>query len=244
MLCFCRRGRQNLRQLKKVDFEVHTDATGAKFLSKVRDELTKNHREDDEAEEGGVMYATEGLWCPVASFEKYLQHLNPNNEFLFQRPNKEVSSNTVVWYDNMVVGERSLGDMMKRISKEANLSRIYTNHSIRATAVTILDKSGFEARHIMTVSGHRNESSIRAYSKTDQTTKRRMSETLTAASANNSAPNEDSVRLENLTAENTNLSPLLTLSQEEHVTRDLHFQTTHSQVSKNFAFYNCNVFFG
>ena len=125
----------------------------------------------------------------------------------------------------MVVGERSLGDMMKRISKEANLSRIYTNHSIRATTVTILDKSGFEARHVITVHGHRNESSTRAYSKTDQTANRRMSETLTAAGAGNSAPDEDSVRLENLTAENINLSPLLTLSQEEHVMRDLHFQT-------------------
>ena len=77
MLCFCRRGRQNLQQLKKADFEVHTDATGAKFVSKVRDELTTNHREDDEAQEGGVMYATGGVWCPVASLRKYLQHLNP-----------------------------------------------------------------------------------------------------------------------------------------------------------------------
>ena len=42
---------------------------------------------------------------------------------------------------------------------------------------------------------------------------------------------------------NINLSPLLTLSQEEHVMRDLYFQTTHSQVSKNLGFYNCNVFF-
>lgn len=138
------------------------------------------------------MYATEGVWCPVASFEKCLEHLNPKNEFLFQRPKKEVSSDAIVWYDKMVVGERSLGDMMKRISKEANLSRIYRNHSIRATAVTILDKSGFEARHIMTVGWHRNESPTRAYSKTDQTAKRRMSETLTAAGASNSAPNEDS----------------------------------------------------
>ena len=126
------------------------------FVSKVCDELTKNHREDNEAEEGGIMYATDGVWCPVASFEKYLQHLNPKNEFLFQRPKKEVSSDAVVWYNNMVVGERSLGDMMKGISKEANPSRIYTNLSIRATAVTILDKSGFEARHIMTVRGHKN----------------------------------------------------------------------------------------
>ena len=156
---------------------------------------------------------------------------------------KEASSEAIVWYDNMVVGERSLGDILRRISKEANLSRIHTNHSIRATTVTILDKSGFEARHVMTVSGHRNESSTRADSKTDQTANRRMWETLTAAGAGNSAPDEDSVRLENLTAENINLSPLLTLSQEEHVMRHLHFQTTHSQVSKNFAFYNCNVFF-
>ena len=72
MLCFCRRGHQNLRQLKRSDFVVKTDSTGAKFVSKVVDELTKNHREDDEAEEGGIMYATEGPFCPVGSFEKYL----------------------------------------------------------------------------------------------------------------------------------------------------------------------------
>ena len=75
----------------------------------------------------------------------------------------------------------------------------------------------------MTVSWHRNESSTRAFGKTDQTAKRRMSETLTAAVTGNSAPNEDSVRLGSLTAENINLFPLLTLSQEEHVLRDLHF---------------------
>ena len=49
----------------------------------------------------------------------------------------------------MVVGERSLGEMMKQISNQAKLAMDYTNHSIRATAVTILDKPGFEARHII-----------------------------------------------------------------------------------------------
>ena len=69
------------------------------------------------------------MWCPVASFEKYLKYLNPKNEFLFQRLKKEVSSDAIVWYDDMVVGERSLGDMMEKISKKANLSRVYTNPS-------------------------------------------------------------------------------------------------------------------
>ena len=56
---------------------------GKKYIAKVVDELTKNHRENDKEEEGGMMYETEGPFCRVASFEKYLQHLNPANEFLF-----------------------------------------------------------------------------------------------------------------------------------------------------------------
>ena len=80
--------------------------------------------------------------------------------------------------ENMVIGERTFGEKMKNISREGNLSKSYTNHSIRATAVTILDKSGFEARHIMAVSGHKNEARIRSYSKTDICTKKKMSEPL------------------------------------------------------------------
>ena len=62
-----------------------------------------------------------------------------------------------------IVGERE----MKQISKQANLSKTYKNNLIRATAVTILNKSGFEARYIMTVSGHKNESNVRRYCTTD-----------------------------------------------------------------------------
>ena len=46
---------------------------------------------------------------------------------------------------------------MKTISKNANLSQEYTNHSIGATAVTLLDHSNFEARHIMRVSAHKSD---------------------------------------------------------------------------------------
>ena len=83
MLYFCRRGRQNLRQLKKSDFAVNTDSMGAKFVSKIADKLTENQtretREDDESEEGGIMFATEDPFSPVASFEKCLSHLNQEN---------------------------------------------------------------------------------------------------------------------------------------------------------------------
>ena len=42
----------------------------------------------------------------------------------------------------MVVGENTLGKRMKVISQQAELSTIHTNHSIRATTTTILDRTG------------------------------------------------------------------------------------------------------
>jgi len=41
---------------------------------------------------------------------------------LFQRPKKAVDEGDEVWYDNMVVGQRTLGDKMKKLSIEAKLS--------------------------------------------------------------------------------------------------------------------------
>ena len=72
---------------------------------------------------------------------------------------------------------------MKNISTDAGLSQLYTNHSIRATCITVLDSAGNEARHIMSVSGHRSEASIRSYSKTDMAMKRKMCNILSSTIA-------------------------------------------------------------
>ena len=137
---------------------MKTDGNGVEYIEKSMDELTKNHRESDENEEGGVIYANSQPNCPVVSFKLYVSRLNPNIESFFQRP--KVCPASDVWYDAQVLGTKSLEQMMKKISKEANLSVMYTNHCIRATAISILDSHGFEVRHIMAISGHRPESSI------------------------------------------------------------------------------------
>ena len=220
-----------MRQLKKDDFEIQTDAKGRRFVVKTTDELTKNHRENDEAEDGGIMMSNEGSLCPVASFVKYLSHLNPANDYLFQRPKTRQVSDSEVWYDNMVLEEHTLGKKVKVLSQQANLSIIYTNHSIRATAVTIFDRSGFEARHIMSVSGHRSESSIKNYCKTDQNTKAKMANSLMSV-----IPSGECT----VTPEAAS-PPLLTDSQEEFLLRDLTVQTSNNQNAKQFNFYNCKV---
>ena len=165
MLFFCRHGRQNLRQLRKDDFEIKVNSQGDRYVVKITDDYTGF----DTGEDGRVMVANDGPFCPVYSFEKYLSHLNPFNESLFQRPKLSLTPNDgQIWYENMAVGEHRLGKKMKVLSQQANLSKTYTNYSIRATTITILDRCGFEPRRIMSMSGHRTVSSIKSHSKTNR----------------------------------------------------------------------------
>ena len=64
------------------------------------------------------MYEKPSPNCPVVSFELYLSHLNPLNEFLCERNKRNVSTSEDVWYDNMVVGERTLAEKMKKTYRE------------------------------------------------------------------------------------------------------------------------------
>ena len=128
-----------------------------------------------------------------------------------------------------MVGERTLCEKMKNIKREAKLFKCYTTHSIRATALTILDKSGFEARHIMAVSGHKNEASIRSYSKTDICTKKKMSETLTTRC-------EVSEELSVMNSHQS--SPVLSLSKEDVI---INSSRSDICITKNFNLFNFNL---
>lgn len=176
MLYFCNRGRENLRELKVSDFIIDENHN---FIE-MRDKMTKNHKGDvyDEKSQGGRIYKSDHILCPFASFMKYLSVLNPMCDAVFQRPkSKENLKDSNIWYDNSPLGKHTLGEKMKRLSEESGLSRSYTNHCLRATTITLLDI--FEARHVMTISGHKSESSIRSYARTDDDQKQRMARRIT-----------------------------------------------------------------
>jgi len=63
----------------------------------------------------------------------------------------------------MTTGYQQAFNMMKDISSAAGLSRVYTKHSVRATAITFWSTAGLTNREIMAISGHRSESSLKSY---------------------------------------------------------------------------------
>ena len=145
--------------------------------------------------------------CPVKSFELYTFKIDPDYKSLWQLPKSSVTWQDAYWFEAAPLSKNKIGSLMSILSKEAGLSKQYTNHCIRNTCITILDRAGHEARHIMTISGHKKMDSITSYAhRTSDNKKRQMSETL--ANALVSKPCEKVVKFE----ENVVRKPTATIS--------------------------------
>ena len=68
-----------------------------------------------------------------------------------------------VWCMRTPVGHNLLDNMLPWLSERANLSKRYTNHSLRATTVTTMKKAKFIYNDICAVTGHKNPLSLRNY---------------------------------------------------------------------------------
>lgn len=106
--------------------------------------------------------------CPVKSFEKMMSKLNPNLDRLWQRPrniSEPMSDEQPIWFTKAPIGANTIAAFMSTLSENLQLLRSYTNHCIRVTAITCLSIAEIETRHIMALSGHKAEKSIKNYSR-------------------------------------------------------------------------------
>ncbi|XP_063405987.1 uncharacterized protein LOC134689951 [Mytilus trossulus] len=166
LLGFGRRGRENQRTFTDKTFAINQDDRGFKYIEMVVSETTKNHRGglgDDNFEKSPRIYATYKQGCPVESFELYMDKRNPKSECFFQLPRIKFLAFDTTWYTSRPYGERMLNEMMKSISKDAGLTKVYTNHCVRATTINVLAHSGVSDREIMKITGHKCERSLNSY---------------------------------------------------------------------------------
>ena len=179
-LYFCRRGCENMEKMLKDDFEMKFNQKNEEwYVVKIRDELTKNHREAESIVSGIMPENRDDPMCPFQSFKKYIQHLHPDNKYMWQKPlDNPHPSRPDVWYSRQHIGKNPLASFMSDVSKQCNLSRKYTNHSIRVTGCTVLTRCNFSHSEIMAVSGHKSVQSLAVYQKTKDTQKIQMGKAL------------------------------------------------------------------
>ncbi|XP_067669801.1 uncharacterized protein [Haliotis asinina] len=190
MLHFGRRGGENLAALRVTDLAVTTDAEGDMFVYMCTDEQTKNHQDDGDRARGRMYEKKDNTRCPARSYVKYIKLLNKNCPKLFQQPNTKMEYNQ--HYYPIALGHNRIGSMMPNLSIKAGLSMKYTNHSLRATTVHVLDAAQVPSRHIMTVTGHKSESSLKTYTGyTDEKAKKKMSATIAEKTCDAAAPVDD-----------------------------------------------------
>ena len=68
-----------------------------------------------------------------------------------------------MWYWNAVLGKNNLGTIINNISSVCKLSRAHTNHSVRATAVTVMYHAGIDTKQICKITKHKTEESLKHY---------------------------------------------------------------------------------
>ena len=114
-LYFSRRGSENITSMTKHTFCIKTDPdTRMQYVCKREDELTKNHRENDNELISGFMPEAPGHnLCPVSSFKKFIDKLNRRCDRLWQKPRQIVKDDSK-WFCNVPLGKNTLSGFMEK----------------------------------------------------------------------------------------------------------------------------------
>ena len=129
---FTRRGHENFHITTKDWFSVIVDqTTGLKCVIKVVDEETKNHKSiDNEIISGHMPAMDSSKYCPVASFEKYMEHLSSKSNHLWQTSKfneySQVTEKNPFWYYGHL-GHNKLDSFVSDICRIKSNIRIKQN---------------------------------------------------------------------------------------------------------------------
>ena len=182
---FALRGGEVQVSLKKSDVVFERGEDGQEYATLGTSYLTKNHP-GGTANSGNLDSGAAGRiqdLVQVKALKKLIEKCNPSVDRLFQRAlTRKLNDSDKTWFANSPLGRNTLEVMMPRISEAAGLLQRYTNHSVRATAICLLNEAGFEDREICAITGHKCADSLRAYNAPNEDKKRRMASVLDGAS--------------------------------------------------------------
>lgn len=174
-----KRGRENQQSMTKNLLILRKTPSGLSYFELNKDLsgtvlATKNHQggldDKEDLSNGKIFEAPKSMRCPVQTIQQYLSHLNQKSDNLFQKPRNPCKTfnpaKDNVWYSSAPLGHNTLENMLRGMTSRAGINPYLTNHSIRATTVTVLSSSNIESRHIKAITGHQSDTSIESYCET------------------------------------------------------------------------------
>lgn len=252
---FVSRGLEFHHQLRVDSFDFKVDEEGSIYACLKHETKQKNYQggiHKLEALNDKRMYETGNETCPVKMLKFFLSKTDPNASHLFNKCVKDAISypkDCNIWYTADPMKKRSYVNFLPDICKAAGCKR-YTAHCLRATAIQAMNDAGFEARHIMYFSGHRNEASIRSYNRELSSTPKKSASatlsTITTASVKINDPSEDSCVISGQQSQNLQIVPYNSENSNLPVKNELNCSTMSdssikSGVLNNSRFENCSI---
>ena len=161
---FCLRGSESQAQLRVEDLQEWTSDSGEAYYTLATAYKTKT-------DQGGLTSSnsvSDGLVqdpLQVAAVKKLLSKIDcKQTTRLFQMAKKHWEKDRDgLWFTGQPLGKNTIVHFMRDISKKANLSKVYTNHCVRATCISRLAEGGVSNHVIMATSGHRSVQSLASY---------------------------------------------------------------------------------
>lgn len=93
-------------------------------------------------------------------------------------------SSCKTWHSDKPLQKQSFRGFMRDICKSAKCQITYTPHCLRATAIYSKYDAGFQARHIMFMSGHRCDASLKTYNRNMSVDQKRKASSVLATIGN------------------------------------------------------------
>ena len=105
--------------------------------------------------------------CLVKLLDTYLSKLVPTAMHFYMRPlPKAPTDASKPWYTKQRVGINTIKEIVPKICAGCELQNTYTNHSLRATAITRMFTGNIPEKVIADKSGHKSIKGLRFYEKT------------------------------------------------------------------------------
>ncbi|XP_052688916.1 histone-lysine N-methyltransferase SETDB1-B-like isoform X2 [Crassostrea angulata] len=165
---FVTRGVDFHHQLNFDSFVFCTDETG-QYAAIQHETLEENDQGGKDAHDSCTderMYATgDEKSCPVYLLKLLLTKTDQNATNLFNKYVRDRILNPGIWFSARPLHKRTFSKFIGEICAAAGVERKYTPQCLQVTARTYLNLPKFEARHLLFMSNHRNESSLKTYNR-------------------------------------------------------------------------------